>query len=98
VREVFGDDAGTGLVFLGDLTVMVSVLVSGLGAGKVVKGTGGGDVDGGGAELGVVEEQGGFCCAAENVSWNWGGDVGRGDVRFFLEGDGGRQRGFRAVS
>jgi hypothetical protein len=61
VGEVLGDDAGAGFVLLRDLDV---VLVGGFGGdvagGDLVDGLGGGDGDLGRAELGVVEEEGGF--------------------------------------
>lgn len=66
VREVLGYDAGAGLVFLGDLVAFFGsggegfFGGSGGGGGKVANGGGGGDVHLGGAELGVVEEEGGF--------------------------------------
>ena len=69
VREVLGYDAGAGLVFLGDVVVIGGggegfFGGGGGGGGEVADRGGGGDVDLGGAELGAVEEEGGFSGAA----------------------------------
>ena len=61
VGEVFCDDGGAGFVFLGEV---VGVVVGGCGggggggSGGSVEGDGGGDMDLGGAEVGVLEEEG----------------------------------------
>lgn len=68
VREVLCDDARARLVFLRDVVPVfvfgvpaAAAAAAGGAAGDVVEGLGGFDVDGGGAELGLVEEEGGFC-------------------------------------
>ena len=61
VREVFGHDAGAGLVFLGDVGGVVRGGGDGCGGSAEVGQSGGaGNGHLGGAELGVVEEEGGF--------------------------------------
>lgn len=65
VRQILGDNAGPRLVFLGDV-VLVFLLGAGGGgllAGELVDVGGGLDVDGGAAQLGLVEEQGGLSSA-----------------------------------
>jgi len=64
VRKVFGYDGGAGFVFLG-VVLGVGVGCAGVGGGGsrgAVEGDRGGDVDLGGAEMGVLEEEGGSGC------------------------------------
>lgn len=63
VGEVFGDDAGAGLVFLFDVVLVLVLGFVGAGcvaAGDFVDGVGGLDVHGGGAKLSVVKKEGSF--------------------------------------
>lgn len=63
VSEVFGDNARAGLVFLFNVVlVLVLGFVGGgcVAAGDFVNGVSGLDVHGGGAKLGVVEQEGSF--------------------------------------
>lgn len=99
VREVLGYDAGAGLVFLGDGVIFGGghgfFGGGGGGGGEVADGGSGGDVDLGGPELGVIEEEGGLGSAGEEVSWNQTtlmrrkaiGRLGV-DLRFLLKGHG----------
>lgn len=59
VSKVFGDNAGARFVFLFEFVVVLVLGLSclgGLATGDVVEGLGGLNVDGGGAQLGLVEE------------------------------------------
>jgi hypothetical protein len=61
VGQVLCQDAGAGLVFLGDVVLFFLGLGGcSFGAGDVFDVVGCFDVDGGGAELGLVEEEGGL--------------------------------------
>lgn len=60
VGEIFGEDSSAGFVFLGEV-MGVGVRGGGGGgggSGSAVEGDGGGDADLGGAEVGVLEEEG----------------------------------------
>lgn len=63
VGEVFGHNAGAGLVFLFDVVLVLVLCLLGAGcvaAGDLVDGVSSLDVHGGGAKLGVVKEEGSF--------------------------------------
>lgn len=96
VREVFGYDAGAGLVFLGKVRGIVRGGGGGSGGSAKVGQIGGaGNSYLGRAELGVVEEEGGFCgtekgqqnsllCCEDELEFVWR----RLFLRFFLKGHG----------
>ena len=66
MRKVLGYDAGAGLVFLGDVGGVIRGGGDGGGRSAEVGQSGGaGNGHLGGAELGVVEEEGGFCGTGE---------------------------------
>jgi hypothetical protein len=65
VGQVFGEDARARLVFLVDVVlIFFGFDFGGGGASQIVDRRGCFDVDGRGAELGLVEEEGGFGRAA----------------------------------
>jgi hypothetical protein len=70
VSQVLGNDAGSRLVFLFNV-VLVLVLgfgrTGGVGASNVIDAVCGFDVNGGGAELSVVEKEGSLRRAAEGI-------------------------------
>lgn len=63
VCEVLGDDAGTGLIFLVDVTVSSWLIgrANRLATGNLVEGSCGGNVDLSGAKLCVVQEKSSLC-------------------------------------
>ncbi len=88
VGEILGDDARAGLVFLCDVLLVVRLFGGGrLAAGDLVERGGGGDGDLGGAELGVVEEEGGLGCGFLLEGYR-GGLGGVGVVGLWGHGEG----------
>lgn len=67
--EVLGDDAGARLVFLGDVFfLLLGGGGAGLFAGEIVNLGGGFDMDGGAAQLGLVEEESCLCGSGKRYS------------------------------